>query len=276
MLLVGCGDIAQRLALLLQTDHHLTGLRRNPESLPASITPLAADLCDSQSVSAALAGRTFDYVVITLTPGERTEERYRSVYINGTHHLLAALQGKPRLIFVSSTSVYAQDRGEVVDESSPAIGSSFSGRCLREAEDLVVASGFASTIVRFSGIYGPGRDRLLKSVREGKVDWRSAAQWSNRIHADDCARVLAYLIQRWQSDIAPAACYIASDNRPVQSGDVWQWLAQQMAVKNPLENEDWRTQAAGGKRCSNALLRREGFNFLYPDFQAGYCTLLES
>jgi nucleoside-diphosphate-sugar epimerase len=278
VLLVGCGDIAQRLALLLADDYHLTGLRRHPENLPATIEPLAADLCDALSVSAVLAGRAFDYVVVTLTPGERTEARYRQVYVEGTKHLLAALQGQPRILFVSSTSVYAQDHGEIVDESSLAIGSGFSGRCLREAEDLVVASAFPSSNVRFSGIYGSGRGgdgrgRLLKSVREASVDWNSATQWSNRIHADDCARVLAFLIARWQSGLAPSPCYVASDDYPAQLGEVWLWIANEMGLVNQRD-ESWRQGAVSGKRCNNALLQREGFQFLNPDFRSGYRHML--
>lgn len=281
VLLVGCGDIAQRLARLLESNYRLTGLRRRPESLPSAIEPLATDLCDSYSVTASLADRTFDYVVVTLTPGERTEARYRQVYVEGTRNLLAALQGAPRVLFVSSTSVYAQDDGEVVDETSPAVGSGFSGSCLREAEELVAASALASTHVRFSGIYGSGRGgnsrgRLLKSVREGTVDWASAAQWSNRIHADDCARVLAFLIERWQTaGIAPSPCYVASDSCPVQLGEIWQWIAHELGLDSATD-ESWRQQVASGKRCSNALLQGEGFSFLYPDFRAGYRTLLST
>lgn len=276
VLLAGCGDISQRLALLLKDNYQLTGLRRHPESLPTVIAPLAANLCDADSTRAALIGRTFDYVVITLTPGERSEARYRQVYVEGTRHLLASLQGQPRILFVSSTSVYAQDQGELVDEGSQTGGGEFSGQCLRQAEELVLASRFAATCVRFSGIYGPGRERLLGMVREGRIDVSNAAQWSNRIHADDCARVLAFLIERWQSGIAPSPCYIASDNYPVQLGEVWEWLANQMGIANSVSTDSWHTQPATGKRCSNSLLQREGFRFLYPDFRAGYAALLSS
>jgi nucleoside-diphosphate-sugar epimerase len=240
------------------------------------IAPLAADLCDGDSTRSALIGRAFDYVLITLTPGERSEARYRQVYVEGTRHLLASLQGQPRILFVSSTSVYAHDQGELVDESSPAGDGEFSGQCLRQAEELVLASRFAASCVRFSGIYGPGRERLLRMVREGRVDVSNAAQWSNRIHADDCARVLAFLIERWQSGIAPAPCYVASDNCPIQLGEVWDWLSSQIGVANPVPVGSWRTQTATGKRCSNNLLQREGFRFLYPDFRAGYAALLSS
>lgn len=276
VLLAGCGDIACRLANLLDDRFDMTGLRRQPGSLPPHIRPLAADLCDAEAVAMALAGLRFDYVIITLTPGERCEQRYRQVYVEGTRHLLMALQGSPRLLFVSSTSVYAQDDGEIVDESSPAKGSGFSGQCLREAESLVSGSGFSASNVRFSGIYGPGRERLLRMVREGRVDSRAAAHWTNRIHADDCARVLAFLIERWQSGIAPRDCYVASDACPVQSGTVWQWLAAEAGVTDPLAGLAWQQQESKGKRCDSHQLRSDGFRFLYPDYQSGYRALLGS
>lgn len=274
VLLAGCGDIACRLANLLQDRYRLSGLRRQPAGLPTPIEPIAADLCDRAAVAQALAGRHFDYVVITLTPGDRTEQRYRAVYVDGTGHLLSALARQTKVLFVSSTSVYGQDAGEAVDETSAAFGSGFSGRVLCEAEQRVLDSGLPATLVRFSGIYGPGRERLLRLVREGKVDVGGAAQWTNRIHADDCARVLAFLLDRWQSGISPQRCYVASDTRPVQAGEVWQWLAAELGQADPLAGIDWRRQAASGKRCDSTLLQREGFRYLYPDYQSGYRSLL--
>lgn len=274
VLLAGCGDIACRLAPLLQDTCDLTGLRRQPATLPHPIQPLAADLCDGAAVSRALAGRQFDDVVITLTPGERTELRYRQVYIDGTRHLLAALRGNPRVLFVSSTSVYGQDSGEAVDEDSPAAATAFSGRCLREAETLVADSGLPHCIVRFSGIYGPGRARLLRMVRDGRVDPLQSTQWTNRIHADDCARVLAFLLRRWQAGNTPHHCYIASDPCPTQAGAVWQWLADALGVADPLSATDWQQRPPTGKRCSPQRLLTEGFTFLHPDFRSGYRALL--
>ncbi len=276
VLLAGCGDIAQRLALLLHQDYRLCGLRRHPASLPAYIEPLAVDLCDSAALSSCLSARQFDYVVITLTPGERSEQRYRQVYVDGTRNLLQVLSGKPRLLFISSTSVYGQNAGEVVDESSVTAPEGFSGRCLLEAEALVHNSGLPASCVRFSGIYGPGRERMIRLVREQKVDVADAAQWSNRIHADECARVLAFLIERWEDGFAPAACYVASDVVPSQLGEVWQWLAETMGIANPLPGDTWRQQPAHGKRCDSHLLQRAGYHFLYPDFRVGYKQLVAS
>lgn len=276
MLLVGCGDIAQRLAVLLHDHYRFTGLRRHPDHLPSYISPLALDIGDGCAVQAALRRVVFDYVVITLAPGERTEARYRQVYVEGTLNLLSALQGSPRVLFVSSTSVYAQDAGEVVDEQSPAHGKGFSGRCLLEAERLVMKERFAATVIRCSGIYGAGRGRLLAQVRDARIDVTQAEQWTNRIHADDAVRVLAHLIRRWQAGHTLASCYIASDTYPAPAGDVWQWLAAQQAVADPLAGVDRGQLLASGKRCSSALLQQAGFQFLYPDFRVGYAEILSS
>jgi dTDP-4-dehydrorhamnose reductase len=143
-----------------------------------------------------------------------------------------------------------------------------------EAEAQINTSTFVSTVVRFSGIYGAERGRLLRQVQEGCVDITQAAQWTNRIHADDCARVLAHLLCRWQRGETVAPCYVATDDCPVQAGEVWQWLAAQLAVRDPLLDVDWHSAVASGKRCSNALLRREGFVFSSPDYRAGYQSLL--
>lgn len=275
VLLAGCGDIALRLSRQLDQRFSFAGLRRHPEVLPATIQPLAADVCDLQSVLIALRHRRFDYVVITLTPGERSAGRYQQVYVEGTRHLLQALEGAPKVLFVSSTSVYGQQCAEWVDEQSVAEGDGFSGRALLEAEHQVMASGRPATCIRFSGIYGPGRERLLRMVREGRVDPEAAGQFTNRIHADDAARVLAFLMSRWEEGVVPFPTYVASDTRPVQAGIVWQWLAQQMGVSAPQLPVHWESCEITGKRCNSQRLQSEGFVFQYPDFSMGYQTLLQ-
>lgn len=273
VLLVGCGDIALRLSRLLAGRFVLTGLRRQPLTLPKTIAPLAVDVTNGESVAAALRGRRFDYAVITLTPGALNEQRYRAVYVDGTARILAALQPNTRVLFVSSTSVYGDSVGEWVDEQTPAQTSAFSGRVLREAEQRVAESGLPFTCIRCSGIYGPGRVRLLQQVRSGAVDVAKASQFTNRIHADDVARVLEFLMTRWEQGVPPDHCYVASDTCPVLAGVVWRELATQMGVPLILP-AGWEQRASTGKRCSSARLQQQGFRWQYPDFAAGYAALL--
>lgn len=273
LLLAGCGDIALRVAPLLAERFAVTGLRRNTAVLPAFIEPLTADVTDAPSVATALRGQSFDYAVITLTPGERTAAAYHRVYVDGTTNLLAALAPGTRVLFVSSTSVYGQDAGEWVDEHTPAVASGFAGQALLAAEQRVAASGLPYSCVRCSGIYGPGRGHLLQQVRAAEVKVARANQVSNRIHADDVAGVLAFLITRWERGQAPDPCYLASDPCPTPLGEVWQWLVERLGSPLALP-AGWAQVPMTGKHCSSVRLQQQGFCWQYPDFRAGYAALL--
>jgi len=112
---------------------------------------------------------------------------------------------KPKLvIWVSSTSVYGNNQGDWVDEASPTHPISFSGKLLLEAEQQIQSLPCAHSIVRFSGIYGPGRTRILSQIKAGVGRAAKPEQWSNRIHSEDCAGVLAHLIERF------------AQNRPIE------------------------------------------------------------
>src|SRR5690606_39452049 len=103
------------------------------------------------------------------TPDRFDDDAYRLAYVEGLRNLLDALgrrqQAPRRLVLISSTAVYGQLNGEWVDEDSPTEPNSFSGRRMLESEQLALSSGIPSTILRFGGIYGPGRERMLTTVR---------------------------------------------------------------------------------------------------------------
>src|SRR5262249_34105262 len=142
VLIAGCGDVGTVLGRLMAARGDLVwGLRRHPDRLPPEIRPLQADLSDPATLTALPSA--LDLVVLTTAADATTDEAYLAAYVGGPLHLLAALArsgARPsRLLFVSSTSVYAQNQGEWVDESSPAEPAHFTGRRLREGERLVLA-----------------------------------------------------------------------------------------------------------------------------------------
>lgn len=264
LLIAGCGDLGQRLAARLAAQNwSVTGLRRQPARLGAGIEAVAADLLDPATLS-AVAG-DWDAIIYQATPSERSPQAYRAAYVSGLVNLLAVSRAE-RLIFVSSTAVYGQDDGEWVDENSPTQPDAFSGQLLLEAE--AVTARHAGLVVRFSGIYGPGRDHLIRTLRSGQARCRpDPPQWTNRIHADDCAGVLHHLLELSQ----PERIYCASDCRPAPRCEVLGWLAAQLALPAPQHDQG----AAGqGKRVSSQRLRASGFEFQYPDYPSGYRTLL--
>ncbi|MFP4209029.1 MAG: SDR family oxidoreductase [Wenzhouxiangella sp.] len=264
LLIAGCGDLGIRLSRRLRPEDWLIhGLRRHPEQLPAHIQRLRADL--QEPASLALVAGHWDAVIYQATPDQRTPEAYRAAYVEGLDNLLAACHSD-RLIFVSSTAVYGQDDGSWVDEDSPTAPSAFTGQLLLEAEALCARSGGLS--VRFSGIYGPGRDYLIRSLVSGTARCRARPpQWTNRIHAEDCAAVLAHLLDLSE----PAPVYCASDALPAPRCEVLDWLAGQLGLPPP----DREGQDGGqGKRVANHRLIDSGFVFQYPDYRTGYRELL--
>lgn len=270
LLIIGCGDLGHRLARRVQGDfQEIVGVRRripsriadNPVQYLAMDATLAADYRQLASLAPSV-------VVITMTPSAFTDAGYQQAYVTSCQqvcHYLGQQAVPPRLvIFVSSSRVYAQNQGETVDENSPTVPQGFAGQRLLEAEQVVRNSGLPHCIVRFSGIYGPGRSRLLNQILDGKVSRDNTI--TNRIHADDCAAVLAHIIRQHTAD-SPTV-YLASDSLPVPLSEVVEWLAAEMKVPPPAALETPATLS--GKYCSNRLLLKSGFVFQYPDYQQGY------
>ena len=151
LMIAGCGDVGSRLAQrLAPAGWTLYGLRRDAARLPPEVRPVAGDLQQPVCPSAWPQGE-LDYLVYCVAASQHDEAGYRAAYVDGLRHVLAWLaergQRPRRLLFVSSSGVYAQQAGEWVDETSPAQASSYSGRIMREAEDLALGSGLPATLV---------------------------------------------------------------------------------------------------------------------------------
>ncbi len=274
LLIIGCGDIGQRLARQLDPQRYrITGLRRHPpEDLPY-LQYHSCDATQSGQLDAILGSQEVDVVVISMTPAERSDAGYEQAYVHSCQQLVAGLkrhQRQPRLvIFVSSTAVYGQDDGSWVDEQSPTKPDSFSGKRLLEAEQIIQQSGFNHCILRFSGIYGPGRNRLIEQVKQGRAS--ASPHYTNRIHADDCAGALAHLIELQRTQpLAPI--YLGSDSTPAPMLEVVSWIAGQLAVEDFLAPD--AANERGNKRISNQHLLASGYKLLHEDFRSGYAALV--
>lgn len=276
LLIIGCGDIGQRLAQQLDPHgYQTTGLRRHP---PEDLPYLQYRMCDATQtgqLDALLGSEAFDAIVISMTPAERSDAGYEQAYVQTCRNLVAGLkrhQRQPRLIlFVSSTAVYGQNDGNWVDELSPTEPDSFSGKRLLEAEQVIQQSGFTHSIVRFSGIYGPGRNRLIEQVKQQRAS--ASPHYTNRIHADDCAGVLAHLIELQRSQ-ALVGIYLATDSSPTPMVEVVSWIAEQLGVVDFLSPDALNER--GNKRISNQCLLDTGYKFQYADFRSGYAPLLSA
>ena len=278
VLIAGCGYLGSALARRLDdVGCEVFGLRRTPGLLPDFIRPIAADLSEPATLRALPAH--LDALVYSAAADGFHEAAYRAAYVEGLRSLLEALeeqqQSPRRILFTSSTAVYGQCHGEWVDETSPTLPRGFSGRCLLEGEQLLLASRHPSVVVRLGGIYGPGRTRLIESVRSGEARLREGPpRYTNRIHRDDCAGALAHLLRLE----APQHLYLGVDCEPADEALVLHWLAERLGVPppqtEPSQGAPPSGRSPGSKRAANDRLLASGYRFLYPTFREGYGALL--
>ncbi|MDY7567138.1 SDR family oxidoreductase [Pseudomonas sp. RTC3] len=277
VLIAGCGDVGGRLASqLLAQGWTVSGLRRSVARLPAGVTGIAGDLFDADCPS-AWPTSPIDYLVYSAAATDHDEAGYRAAYVDGLRNVLSWLKQdgqKPRrLVFVSSSSVYGQQQGEWVDESSATQATGYSSRLMLEAEHLALHSGIPASVVRLTGIYGPGREWLLTQVRQGYRVVAEPPLYGNRIHVDDAAGLLAYLLQADARGVALDECYIGVDDAPAPLAEVVAWLREYLGVT------EWSAEAsvrrAGSKRCSNARARALGWVPRYASYREGYAAVLE-
>ena len=274
ILLAGCGDIAQRVPPKMDSSHEFFGLKRQSTILHNGINPLVGDLNDAAGLD-HIFREGFDVVVATLTPDSMTKEGYQKAYVNSSAALALAINNavyKPKLVvWVSSTSVYGQNLGAWVDEDSPASSTAFSGQALRQAEENILALPCATVVVRFSGIYGPGRTRMLDQVLAGVGCADQPEQWGNRIHSEDCAGVIGHLISQNEQQIPLLELYVATDCEPVTQYELRGWLAEKLGV-SLVEHQ---ASARSARRCSNKKLLDSGYNFIFPSYREGYSALIK-
>lgn len=277
VLIAGCGDIGSRLARqLLAHDWNVHGLRRNITRLPDGVHGIAGNLFDTQ-IPAEWPTAAIDYLVYCATPSERDEAGYRAAYVEGLSHVLSWLrqhgQTPRRIIFVSSSSVYGQQHGEWIDETSATAPGGFSGEIMLEAEQVALNSGLPASVVRLTGIYGPGRSDLSNRVRQGYSVASEPPLYANRIHADDAAGLLAHLLLADAKGVALEDYYIGVDDEPAPLAEVVEWMRELLNVSQWAENSSLRR--TGSKRCSNARARATGWVPQYPSYREGYAVLLK-
>lgn len=277
-LLVGYGDIGSRLTpLLLDRGFHVTGMRRHPERaqhLELGDYKNNFNLCKGDAASVSDWQRIwvegpFDVVIFTLTPTAYDQGGYQQGYVAPLQAMFAAnlftAEAAPVICYVSSTAVYGEREGQWVNEETQAKPANFSGEILLAAENLVLQSECPGIVVRASGVYGPGRERMQQSILEGTYTITPA--WTNRIHADDLARVIEHLVLMRLADLPMHSIYLATDSEPLQAEVYVARIAERLgiAVKDLPRSE--QIGPRGSKRLSNQRLLDTGFEFLYPTAQ---------
>ncbi|AHG65464.1 NAD-dependent epimerase/dehydratase family protein [Advenella mimigardefordensis] len=268
LLLVG-GDLCERTARLLDPAHwRCIGLRRSKvaSAHENTISWRQADLLNQESLSFLGADEfsAVTHVLYAPSPDSRTIEHYAGVYSLGLPGLLnslppSCLKKLQRCVLVGSSAVWAPS-DEWVDENTPVQQTNFRASALLEAEAALHASlaPGAGVALRLSGLYGPGRQQLLKGLQAGTITAPDGpGHWANRIHIDDAAQACAHLL----TVPNPQPLYIGTDDCPMPTAQFYDELAKLLGAPAPAR----QIRPPSGKRLSNARLRASGWEPTWPN-----------
>jgi len=280
LLIVGCGDIAQRaLPCLVREYDRVFGLVRTAaqaESIAAlGAMPLLGDL-DDPATLASLAG-VADRVLHLAPPPETGEKDTRSA------NLAAALARRPpeRLVYISTSGVYGDCGGAWVDEDRAPAPQTQRGARRLDAERLLQAwggqHGTAVAVLRVPGIYASDRLPLAQLRRAAPVLCAEDDVYTNHIHADDLADICALALER----AAAGSVYNASDDSEMKMGDYFDLVADRAGLQRPPRVTRAAAEAGAisagllsfmreSRRLVNARMKSElGVQLRYPSVREG-------
>jgi nucleoside-diphosphate-sugar epimerase len=184
-LIIGCGYLGERVARRwLSAGLRVAALTRSRAAHLAEqgIEPVVGDVLDP--LPKLPQARTVLYAVGF---DRSVGADMRDVYVQGLANVLQALPEPERFLYVSSTGVYGDAEGGEVDEEMSIDPGDESGRVVAEAEALLRDRLPEAIILRFAGIYGPGRLMRADTLRSGQPIPGDPEQWLNLIHVEDGA-----------------------------------------------------------------------------------------
>ena len=290
LVIFGCGYVGSAIArAAVAVGVRVEALTRNAEK---------ADMLGKQGLSkvvvADLASPAWhgeleggpDFVINCVSSGGGPDG-YRRSYLAGLESILAwAEKGTAvgTMIYTSSTSVYPQGDGAIVDETLDAEGATPNGKIIRESEILLQGAPRSACkrwfILRLAGIYGPGRHHLLNQLREGVATLGgSGSHRLNLVHLDDIvSAAMACLAAPIE---VPSQIFNVADTAPAMREEVVRWLAGQLGRSMPLFDGTPGSRRGGEPMpdrviSSYKIQKTLGWHPRYPDYKAGFRKILDS
>ncbi len=238
LLIVGCGDIALRVAPLLEKHYRIIGLYRNLDNYAQlqshGIIPMHGNLDYPKSLE-KLAG--IAQLVLHLAPPPNHGLRDRR-----TAHLLSALSKRTkkhgvilpqRLIYISTSGVYGNCDGKIIDETYPIHPENDRAIRRMDAEKQIRNWGrrnhISVSILRVPGIYAANRLPLTRLRERHPTLLNAEDSYTNHIHADDLARIICAALQHAK----PCRIYHTSDDSQLKMGEYFDLVADHFDFPRP-------------------------------------------
>jgi len=273
LLVIGCGKLGQKLGLLAKkTPLDLLGFKRK-KITSTNIRIEQQDIFD-KSFFDKVKIHSPDFILYSLSADEQSEKSYRRNYVEGLKQVIKSIKyinNFQHLFFVSSTSVYGDNNDQFIDEFSETSPKNFRGTILLEAENLLNTVKFNSTILRLSGIYGSGRNYMIKLSQDAE-SWPKVDRWTNRINEDDAANFIIFLLNQCLQGEIPEKLYLLTDKEPVTLFRLLNWIRQNLNLKNKI---NITSDPILGKRLRSSIIPSLKFEYKYPTYKQGYKVLIQ-
>jgi len=284
VLLLGCGFtgqvVAQRLAF---AGRPVVGTSRTARGAGVIRTRGARGLVwDGQDMAPleSLRGRlaaVVSFVPPTL-PAPRTQAARDGTFEDVHERVLELFANEPldRFVYVSSTSVYGDRQGGLVDEATEPTPDSPSGHARVAVERAVLSSGLPAVVVRPSGIYGPGRS-LLHRMAAGRLRMIGRGEGvGNRVHVHDLATTILRAVDRGEA----GRVYVASDEHPAPRAEVAAYAVERFGLPEPtflsdaearvrLSPDAYKRLASSRRIDASATREALGVRLRYPSYREG-------
>ena len=266
-LVVGCGYLGERVARVWRdAGDEVYATTRGPGAdglSRAGLRPIVLDVTQGPRLGAL---PEVDTVVFAVGRARRSDARMFDIHVEGLRAVLDALpRSTGRVIYTSSTGVYAQAAGEWVDEESVCEPVREGGMACLSGERLLFAHarGRDALVLRLAGLYGPGRVPRSADVTAGRPVAGSPDAYLNLIHVEDAARAVVAA-----AALGPGTgrTYVVSDGSPPTRTEYVRQLATRLGVSPPR----FEGGSGLGKRVRNARAVRElGLRLKYLSYREG-------
>lgn len=249
-LIIGYGRLGQRIHIQNEKNIDWVTIRKHAKE------PLASFNQDILSIDLEVLG-DLDTIIFCMAPDEYSESAYSYCYLQSLNYVLKYTSFK-KIIFCSSSGVYHQNNGEIVDELSITNPSHFSGKILLEAEKLIQEVAPSSYILRLSGLYD--------GSRSPPSSWKNFSTWTNRIHLEDATNIISILLNK---DLNNHSTFCITDDLPFIPKEIASLF---YLNDNPLFRSD---RIISSKKVLNSRIKKYlNYEFFYPTIFEGYKNYL--
>lgn len=278
VLIIGCGDIGRRVAKHYN-NHEAGSLLAWVFSSESAAMHEWIEQRDLDSRYLELPKGVEQIFWFAPPPQTNDEDTRVSNFLNANPTLDIS-----RLVYLSTTAVYGDSKGEWIDENYPLQPGSIRGYRRLSAEtqlkQAAARHNFSLAILRVPGIYGPGRWPLARLEKRLPMLCKADAPYTNRIHQDDLAAAAIAVMTKAEISIGDSRAFNVSDGQPSTMTDYFDQIADAFELERPLQlprteaekvlTEGMMSFLTESKRISTKRIREElNWQPSYPNLAAG-------